>query len=42
MPVDLSLVELAPVQPREAPGSFAYDRYAARGRSDERSHGAGE
>jgi hypothetical protein len=32
MPVDLSLLELAPVQPKEAPVSFAYEEWVAAGK----------
>lgn len=32
MPVDLSLLDLAPVQPREAPVSFTYERWVAAGK----------
>jgi hypothetical protein len=32
VPVDLSLTELAPVRPREAPVSFAHEKWVAAGR----------
>jgi hypothetical protein len=32
MPVDLSLLDLAPVQPREAPVSFTYEKWVAAGK----------
>jgi hypothetical protein len=31
VPVDLSLLELAPVQPREKPVSFAYEKWLTAG-----------
>jgi hypothetical protein len=32
MPVDLSLLDLAPVQPREAPVRFTYEKWVAAGK----------